>query len=226
MQNENISRNILNSIFLIVFNVAFFVVGGIDHKAAAWISYVFIHFAYSMLLLTPKLIRDEENWTALGFSLYLVSTIYFLVELFIGAIFIAISPDGYKAALLIQLCIAGLYGIVLISNKIANEWTAESEEKRQPQISYIKNASIKVKSLMERISDKEAKRTVERVYDILYTSPVKTHPDLESVEHHILQSIVALDDAVVAGDRDRIVALAEDLESMVTERNMRLRAYN
>jgi hypothetical protein len=67
---------------------------------------------------------------------------------------------------------AGLYGIVLITYMIANEHTADAEEKRQGQIAYVKNASAKLKTLLENISDKEAKKKVERLYDTLYSSPV------------------------------------------------------
>ena len=38
---------ILDLIFLIVFNTVFFVAGGADHPASVWISYGFIHFAYT-----------------------------------------------------------------------------------------------------------------------------------------------------------------------------------
>ena len=108
------------------------------------------------------------------------------MELVTGTIFILISPDSCKAALLVQLCIAGPYGISLISNMIANEHTADAEEKRQYQIDYVKNASAELKSLLDSISDKEAKKEVERVYDALYSSPVKSHPSLAQTESQVL----------------------------------------
>ena len=35
---------------------------------------------------------------------------------------------------------------------------------------------------MEKITDKEAKKNVGRVYDAIYSSPVKSHPDLTQIE--------------------------------------------
>ena len=217
---------ILNSIFLVVFNALFFVLGGTDRNTSVWISYGFIHFAYFMLLLTPRLTRGEKSWTALGFPLYVISAVYFLVELFIGSAFILIAFENYTGSFLVQLCIAGLYAIALVSNMIANEWTAESEKVRKSQISYIKESSVKVKSLLDSVNDKEAKKKVERVYDALYSSPVKSHPDLEAEENRILQSIRALEEAVFSGNTDNIISLAGSLETAINERNRRLAAYN
>jgi ribosomal protein L34E len=220
-------KQILNSIFPVIFTVLFFVVGGIDQKASAWISFVFIHFAYFMLLFTPRLLQNaEQNWTALGFSLYYVSALYFAVELFIGILIICLALESYKIALLIQLPLAGIYVATLIANKFANERTVATIEKRKPQIAYVKNASASLKGLWENISEKETAKKVERVYDAMCSSPVKSHPDLEPMENQILEAISALEDAVTAGNRDRIIALADSLETAINDRNRRLKAYN
>lgn len=226
MKKETMLWIILYSIFLIVFNAIFFVAGGVDRKVSVWISYGFINFAYFMMLFTPKLIRGDKTWTALGFPLYAVSATYFIAESFVGILFILVSLDGYKAALLIQLCLAGLYGIVLIANMLANEYTADAEEKRLNQIEYVKNASTKLKSLLESINDKEAKKKVERVYDAIYSSPVKSHPDLAQMEESILKSVRALERAIAAGDRNEIINLACLLETAIDERNGWLKRYH
>ena len=223
---ENLLWIVLNSIFLIVFNALFFVLGGAERNASVWISYGFIHFAYFMLLLTPKLIHTGRSAAVFGFSLYVTSAVYFLVELFVGSVFILIAPEGYTAALLVQLFIAGLYGIVLTAYLIADERTAGAEVKRQVSISFIKDASAKLKGLLESVGDKEAKKKVERVYDALYSSPVKSHPDLEQIETRILQSIRALEDAITSGNKDGIISLAGSLETTIEERNRQLRMYH
>ena len=223
---EYVLRVILKSIFLVVFNACFFVLGGTEHNASVWISYGFIHFAYFMLLLMPKLVPGGQNKRIFKMTIYAISLVYFLVEFVTGIIIILIAPEGYKIPFLFQLCIAGLYGTVLTLHMIANEWTADAEQKRQSQISYIKDASMNVKSLLDGISDKETKRKVERVYDALSASPVKSHPDLEAEENRILRSIRELADVVSAENKDSIITLASSLEVAINERNRRLATYN
>ncbi|MCL2744804.1 MAG: hypothetical protein FWE67_13230 [Planctomycetaceae bacterium] len=226
MKNEILLWIILKSIFLIIFNLIFFTLGGFDHKTSVWISYGFIHFAYFLLLLTPRLTRGEKSWTPLGFPLYLIASAYFFVAFFIGVIFILLSLDNYTVPLLAQICYAGFYGGLLVIYMIVNEYTAGSEEERHVQISYVKEAIVKIQGLLESIGDKEAKKKVERVYDALYSSPVKSHPDLAYVENRILQSIRALEDAVCAGNKDSIIALAGSLEVTINERNGLLKNHN
>jgi len=226
MQKTNTLWIILRLIFPVVFNAAFFVLGGVDHKASVWISYGFIHFAYLMLLLMPKLIRKGKSVAVFGASLYLVSAVYFFVAFATGIAFILNSPDSYKTAFSVQLCLAGLYSIVLISNTIANVYTADSEEMRQYQVEYVKAASAKLKSLLEVVSDKEAKKKIEKIYDALYASPVKSHLDLAQVESQILMSINKLDNAVSIKNKDDIISLSDSLLIAVNERNRQLKMLN
>jgi hypothetical protein len=226
MKRTNRLWIILDLIFLVVFNAVFFVAGGFAHKPSVWISYGFIHFAYLMLLITPALTRKGKSASVFGFSLCSVSTAYFLAGLAIGAVFILINPDSYKTPLLVQLCVAALYGIALISNMIATENTADAEENRAHQIDYVKKASVELKGILDNISDKEAKKKVEKLYDTLYSSPVKSHRGLTQTESQILESIDELGSAVSSGNKDRIIALADSLLAAVNERNRQLKTIN
>ena len=219
MKKKNVLWAMLNLIFLIVFNVLFFTTGKTDYNASVWLSYGFIHFAYLMLLITPYLIRKGKSSSVFGFSLYAISATYFLIELVTGIIFILVSPESYYAALWVQLCIAGLFGVMLISHMISNEYTAEAEEKRQSQIAYVKDVSAKLKSLLDKISDKETKKRIERAYDAIYSSPVKSHPNLVQMENNIIQSVNELERAVAAGHKENIISVADSLLSSINERN-------
>jgi len=226
MKKINFLWIILNSIFLILFNTLFFVIGGKEHNASVWISYGFIHFAYIMLLVTPLLVRKFKNVAIFGYPLLTISTTYFLIQLVVGVVFILLALSGYKTALLVQICLAGLYGILLTIYMLANEYTAIAEEKRQVEIAYVKEASVKVKSLLDYIKDKELKKKVERVYDIISSSPVKTHEKLADVENVILQSIYELEKAVSDDDKEKIMSISDSLVKSMNERNSRLKNLN
>ena len=225
MKRENKLWIILDLIFLVIFNALFFGLGGIDHNASVWISYVFIHFAYIMLLLTPKFIRTGKSSAVFGFSIYFISSLYFLLELITGITFILLSPESFRIPFLVQLCIAGLYGIILVSNLIANERTANAQEKQQKHIDYVKKASVKMKELLDKTQDIEAKKKVEKVYDAIYSSPVKSHPNLEQIEEKIISSINELESVVLAGNKDSIILLADSLLSAINDRNLKLKSF-
>ena len=137
-----------------------------------------------------------------------------------------VSPESYNATLWVQLCLAGLFGVMLISHLISNEYTTEAEEKRQIQIAYVKDVSAKLKSLLDKTSDKETKRKVEQVYDAIYSSPVKSHPSLAQMEKNIIQSVSELEHAVTKGYKDNIISVANSLLSLINERNQLLKREN
>ena len=226
MSKKTVLWIILNSIFLILFNTFFFILGGTEHNVSVWISYGFIHFAYFMLLITPILTRKGKRSDIFGQSIYSVSIVYFIIALVTGIIFILVAPESNRAALLIQLCITGLYGIALISGMIANERTADVEEKRQHEISYVKEASAMLKSLLDRTNDKDVKKSIEKAYDAVYSSPVKSHPGLVQVENQILQSINDLEREINSRNKENIVTIAKTLLIAINERNTRLKSLN
>ena len=129
MSKKSILWILLDLIFLAVFNAIFFVAIETKQPASVWISYGFIHFSYLMVIATPLLIRKSSSASVFGFSLYSISATYFFIEFVLGVIFILIKPESYKFTLIVQIIIAAIYLIMLISHMIANEATADSIER-------------------------------------------------------------------------------------------------
>lgn len=217
---------LLDLVFLIVFNVVFFVAGGTDHPASVWISYGFIHFAYLMLLGTPFLIRKSTNTGVLGFPLYSISSTYFIVAFIVGLIFIFTHPELYKAALIVQVIIAGIYAVMLISHMIANESTADSIERHEMELRYVRDASAKLKGIMDSISDKQLRKKVEKLYDLLHSSPVKSNNSAREYELMVLELIAALETNIDKNDILSVETTISRIERIANERNRCLKYRN
>ena len=226
MKKKNILWILLDIVFLAVFNTVFFMVGGTDHPASAWISYGFIHFSYLMILVTPFLIRKSSSQAVFGFSLYSVSAVYFFVEFIAGLVFIFIGSESYKASLVVQVIISGIYAVMLISNLIANEYTADSVEQHEDEVAYIKNAASRVKMLMGKASDKKANKEIERAYDLLHSSPSKSNNAVAPLESAILRAIYELESAVSSKDEDAIFSKSREIISLAETRNDELKKLN
>lgn len=226
MNKKSILYIMLDLVFLVVFNTVFFVGGGIEHPASVWISYGFIHFSYLMILTTPFLIRKSSSAAVFGFSLYSISAVYFFIEFIVGLIFIFIGSESYKASLVVQVIIAGFYAVLLISNMIANEYTADSVERHEDEVAYIKNAASRVKMLMGKASDKKANKEIERVYDLLHSSPSRSIAIVKSLEEQIKNGVTDLEDVVAADVTAEIITVAGELVSKIEERNRKLRISN
>ena len=226
MNKKNFLWVILDLIFLVIFNVVFFVISGTEHPASVWISYGFIHLAYIMLLITPKLIRKSSSSSVFGFSLYSISSTYFLVEFIIGVIFIFAKPESYKVSSVVQIITFGIYAAMLISHMIANEYTADNIERHELELQYVKNCSAQLKGIMNQVEDKNIKKKVEKAYDTLHSSPVRSNNTARDYELTVMDLIEVLEQNI---ERNDLIAASTTLDKILKnadERNRRVRLGN
>ena len=223
MGKKNILWIFLDLVFLVVFNMVFFIAGGIYHPASVWISYGFIHFAYMMLLATSFFIRKSSNAVIFRFSLYAISSMYFFVAFIVGIVFVIMHPESYKASLIIQVVIAGGDAIILLSNMLANENTAESIERHEVELQYVKRSSAMLKGIMDMTDNKTMKKNIEKAYDLLHSSQVKSDNSVYDYEVMVMDLIETLENNVSKNDDEAANAVLEKIIKNANERNRRLR---
>lgn len=217
---------ILFLIFLILFNAIFFIAGGTERSVPTWVSYGFIHLAYLLMVITPVMIREGADAAVFGFSLYSIAATYFITEFLTGTIFILAAPEDYRAALLVQLVIAGIYAVFLVSHMIANVHTADDQAERGHQVAYVKRASSEVASMLDGIEDGALKKKLEAIYDALSASPVKSRPEVQQLESRILAGLDELRTSRKINESDAAGAQADGLLALVEERNRQLKMLN
>ena len=223
MGKKNILWIFLDLVFLVVFNMVFFIAGGIYHPASVWISYGFIHFAYMMLLATSFFIRKSSNAVIFRFSLYAISSMYFFVAFIVGIVFVIMHPESYKASLIIQVVIAGGDAIILLSNMLANENTAESIERHEVELQYVKRSSAMLKGIMDMTDNKTLKKNIEKAYDLLHSSQVKSDNSVYDYDVMLMDLIETLVNNVSKNDDEAANAVLEKIIKNANERNRRLR---
>ncbi len=225
MKRTNILWILMDLIFLIVFNTIYYMVGVDRYLTASWISYGFIHFAYIMLLFTPIYTRKTKNTAVLGFPIASISSTYFIVELIIGIIIILINPEEFKVALVVQMIITAIYLILLLSNMIANEHTADSLERHGVELKYVKECSAQLKSIADVITDKKLKKSIERAYDIIHASQVRSSISVRTIELDIIKMISTLRGQAL-NSPEQAIATTKQIILMAEERNMQLKLSN
>jgi hypothetical protein len=214
---------LLALVFLAVFNIVFFL--NVQERTPAVIaSYVFVHAACLLVLLTPPLAgRRGPGRTLFGWTTGAVTGAYFIVELIVGAAFIAWGKQALTAALTVQVVLLGLALAPLFASLIANEATADSADARTPQLMFIKVATSEVGSILAATADPELRRSVERVHDDLRASPVKSDAAVDDTETRLRHGIAQLRADVQAGELAQVQLTATALTGLIAERNRVLR---
>ena len=227
MKRVNILWLLLNSLFLIVFNFLFFMLSDYENcNNSVWISYGFIHFSYILLLLTPFFARRGKVEYIYRRPPFFVTTTYFLIQLGVGITFILIAPETVKVALIVQVILAGLFLTWLLAHLIANEHTADSAERREPELQFIKESSAKLYSILQKITDRATAKKVERVYDLLHSSPARSNADVRSLEQQVINEIDQLENAVASNNTEQIVSVSDKIYRLAEERNRQLKISN
>jgi len=226
MKKTKIFWYLLDSIFLIVFNLYFFLLKGIEQPASVWISYASIHLAYFMLLITPSFVRKGSVSADYGRPLFVITTSYFFLALIVGVVFIAFSPESITVALLVQVTIAAIFAILLLTNLIANDHTADNIERHEVELKYVKESSSKLDSLLKQISDNAISKKVEKAYDLIHSSQVKSSNNVKSIEQDVISEIDNLEKALQKNNFENIQMIVDKICNLANERNRQLKLLN
>ena len=226
MKKSKILGGLIHLIVLALFNALYFGLGGTDHPGSAWISYGFIHFSYLMMILTPFITQKGKDRATYASSMYAITSTYFFVELIVGGIIIIVAPEGYKFSLFSQLIMSAIYLIILFGNMMADEHTAKAVEKHEAELLYVKESCAMLKAILCDISDKQLYRQVEKAYDLIQSSQVKSDASVHSIESQVIAEIDNLGSAVRYGDRTAVSAVLDKIVRLANERNRRLRLHN
>ncbi len=225
MKRKAILWTLLDLIFVVVFNIVFFVTGGADRNASVWISYGFIHFAYIMAVATP-LITKKTKQAVLQISVYAVSSGYFILEFVIGLVFIILNQESYKPALIVQLIVAGLYLALLIIFLLVNEATEDNLEKGEKENDFIKTCSSRVKLLMGRLGERGCDKALENLYDLIHSSPSHSSASVSQLEQQAMGLLSQLEGAVNAKEKENAVNIANQISEIFKQRNQILKKEN
>lgn len=176
-----------------------------------------------MVLLTSLLTRQKANSKIFGLALYSVSTVYFFLAFVVGIIFVFSKLDSYKIPFVIQFIMAAIFAAIFLVNLIANETTAEATEIHKSEVAYIKEASFRVKAFIGCVESEKANKAIEKLYDLIHSSPSKSSAKVKEIEDEILRKISNIGYYVDTKDEDAILNEVKATTLLVEKRNVELK---
>ncbi len=212
------------SIFLLVFEILFFLLGDNSTRTTSlWISYGFIHFSYLIFVLSVFVNKGGPGDNGYDVSTVYVTWKYFVLEFIVGLIFIWINSESIGWALTVQLLLAAISIVIWFVNLMANEHTDNSLRVQEKEFAYIQTCSLKLKMISNNLSDIDAKKFVEKCYDAVCSSPSRSNANLAMIEKVILDSIDELEEAVYTNNIDLIKDKSNKILRLIAERNLKLK---
>ena len=226
MTKKNILTIILDSVFVVAFNVLFFLNGGTQHVAAVWTAYGFLHFAYLMVLITPLIASKGSTAVLSKTTTYTISLLFFIAELIFAIITFVTKTERIKMVISLETVICAFYIIILVINLLADDSIAHKQQRHESENDFIKGISNQIKYIQSLVSDSSAKKKLESLYYLAHSSPSKSGGSMKFYENEIIRNITLLEEAVKQNKISEIFSFAGEIERLLNKRNFEASTQN
>lgn len=210
------------TVFLVVFNVVFFVLGWNqkgDAGAAVWISYGFIHIAYFAVVLTVMLTAHKGKMTELSMPALTISITYLLAELVVSLCFILAFQNSIKGCVIVNVILLGIYLVMFLANAMVDDATTTNLENQKADRVFVKECSANLKAIMDRTTDQSTYKKIEKAYDYIHSSPIKSNSQVMECEIEVVRLIKLLDQYVDEQNEMEIDRTIQSIMRNAGERN-------
>lgn len=221
-KNNSLIRLCIYIVVLVVFNAVFFLVTGPEKSTSMWISYVFIIFSVLAAFVSPYLAVGGSSAHIFGLAIGAVTGTYVTVTCLVNVVLMLVRSVSVTTVLVINIILTGIFLVGLLMNLMANNATADSVARHEAEVQYIKVCSMRLKALQAGCTDPQLLGSVERLYDLIHSSPSKTNAAAQDVELQIITQLGALEANVQAGNVQAALGSVATLTQLANERNRRL----
>ena len=216
---SKVFKVIISLLFLVIFNVLFFVLGGTRQSDSNWLCYGFITLSYLLMLATLLFFKAKKGEAVLEYTLWMNASVYFFVELIVGVFFIVGDCESVTWPLIIQSLLLVIFLIVQLSSAVANQATSASVAKQRAESIAIQELASKIRSRMRDIDDEALRKQVTRCYEDINSSSVESFPEAQEAELALRNAVDMLCVAIEDQDIDQIAKKAKRVSNALADRN-------
>ena len=212
----------MSAAFVVIFNIIFFAAVS-QFTAARWVSWLFIHLAYALLLVASRTIWKSGEGLVFGYPKLVVAIACFLAEFFIGMVFIIANPSGVVFPLLVQLILVAGFGYIYGALLMSEGSTTELQKKTAREVHFIRDFSLRLQAAMKAAEDPALRKDIERVYDAVRNAQVNSTPSVADIEEELLKLADAISDAVANSSPDEISGFVKKTQALIIKRDNAIR---
>ena len=205
--------------FPTIFNILFWSLCK-EYNVSVWISYSFIHIAWlANIIVFIRGTDSSHDRSVTSYPGYIFSILYRAAELLMGIIFIIIAPDAFFITLTANLILFAVY-LILIFRAVSAESKIEKDiEVSSMDREYIKKASHIIKNLCMCSDDTQIHNELDRLYNIISSSPVRSNAEARDQEMKVLDLAEELNDKIDILEKEKCLELIKQIKSHAVSRN-------
>ena len=191
----------------------------------SWVTLIVMELSFVLQLVFTAVAMNQNKLSGTFYRIPLIRLSHGCVVLTLIVAVLAMLvfiPSWIPLALTVLILV--MYAMALLKAAAAAELVEGVDRKVEARTSFLRGITVDANSLLSRAKSETAKAACRKVCDALrYSDPVSTYA-VYDVETRIKTELDALTDAVLADDADAVTVSADELLTLIKERNQRCQA--
>lgn len=223
------------AILFVIFNVVVIVlpkettIAGVTYVklgGLSWITLILFELCFVGHLVCTWIALKQNKLSGMFYRLPLIRLSYacIIVTTVIGCVMMAVPQMPDWIPLIVVLIIMALYAVAVLKAAAAAAVVEQIDEKVRVQTTFVRDLTADASTLMTRAKSEPVKNDCKKVYEAVRYSDPMTSGALTDVESRIRTEFDAFTDAVLSDNADAVNASANELLSLLTERNRTCKA--
>lgn len=217
------------AIMFVLFNIVVvalpkeFTILGVTYEKFAgvsWVTLIVMELCFLLHLALTAVAMKQNRLSGTFYRLPLIRLSYVCVALTLivaSMAMLVFIPSWIPLAL--ALLILAVYAFAVLKAEVAAELVEGVDAKTRAMTSFIRDLTADADSLLSRAKSEPVKAACKKVFEALrYSDPVSAY-GLVDVEERIKAEFDVLTDAVIADDPKAVSASADELLTLIQERN-------
>ena len=191
----------------------------------SWITLILFELCFVGHLACTWIALKRNKLSGMFYRLPLIRLSYacIIVTTVIGCVMMAVPQMPDWIPLIVVLIIMALYAVAVLKAAAAAEIVEQIDEKVKVQTAFIKTLTVDAQTLLSRAKSEPVKNACKKVFEAVRYSDPMTSGALTDVENRIKTEFDAFTDAVISDNADAVNASADELLTLIKERNSRCR---
>lgn len=186
--NSNSMWWILNAIFIVVFDVVFFLL--VDPVSdIQWVSFIFLHISYLVVLFFTNYMRNGKTDVVLGYPVIYLSVVYFVLTFVLTLAVVIFEFASVKVTFILHFILLGIYLFLLFSNLLMNKHTEQQMAVERKNISFIKENIATLEQFKSSSVAATERNKIEEIIELLKYGQVISTNESVDLEYSIRMQI-------------------------------------
>ena len=222
MNSKQIMRTVVYIGYIIIYNLIFFMKGGMDSSTAGWIAYGFVWLAILISYIAPLYCKNYKRIPENLVTNYTFSWIYSAVTIVFNAIVILLKIKSVPLTLILNLIFVVFYLQQLFYSLRVNYEVETNLERTDAERQFVRDVSKKLQMCRQMTDDAALKKEIEKAYDAVRSCPLKSNDMAMNYEIKIIGLTDTLESKMDNNQNQEIPGIVQDILNNVKKRNAML----